>query len=146
MNGFANIPACTEAKHYACYTQYYPGQIPNLAALARRFVISDRTFSMNPIASWGAHLELVAAQLDGFTGALPVQNVPAHRPIVTAGGATATATQPGGPSPTAAAQLVPSCVPDFSLDPAALPVRGRLPADAGAVRPHDHGPAGRRPA
>ena len=122
MNGFANIPACTEAKHYACYTQYYPDQIPNLATLARRFVISDRTFSMNPIASWGAHLELVTAQLDGFTGALPVRT-PATGDLK-GWGCDSNRDAAWRATPTAQTRMVPSCVPDFSLNPLRYPYGG----------------------
>ena len=42
MNGFSRLTHCDAASGYACYEQYAPGQIPNLAALARAFVISDR--------------------------------------------------------------------------------------------------------
>ncbi len=122
MNGFANIPACTESKGYACYTQYYPSQIPNLAALARRFVISDRTFSMDPIASWGAHLELVAGQLDGFTGSLPVKT--SSSGDLPGWGCDSNRDAAWRASPTADVQLVPSCVPHFSLDPTLYPYGG----------------------
>ncbi len=36
MNGFDLIPGCEQIKNYACYEQYDPSQIPNLAALAGR--------------------------------------------------------------------------------------------------------------
>src|SRR5262245_10498831 len=68
MDGFANLSGCEAEIGYRCLTQFRPRQIPNLAALAKRFAISDRTFQMDSIPSWGAHLELVAAQLNGFTG------------------------------------------------------------------------------
>src|SRR5436190_17521817 len=44
MNGFAHLRGCEATTGYQCYTQYAPSQIPNLAALARAFVISDATF------------------------------------------------------------------------------------------------------
>ena len=68
MNGWDLIPNCKGYNGYKCYVGYEPDQIPALAALARQFVISDRTFQMDTIPTWGAHIELVAAQLDGFTG------------------------------------------------------------------------------
>jgi phospholipase C len=71
MDGFANISGCTQADGYACYSQFGTKQIPNLAALARRFAISDRTFELEAISSWGAHLELVTTTLDGFAGNNP---------------------------------------------------------------------------
>src|SRR5581483_9873185 len=71
MDGFAKIAGCRLVESYRCYSQFWPSQIPNLAALARRFVISDHTFQMHTVPSWGAHLELVAQTLDGFTGDNP---------------------------------------------------------------------------
>jgi phospholipase C len=71
MDGFSTIEGCTWADRYRCYSQFVPNQIPNLALLARAYTISDRTFEMDAIPSWGAHLELVAAQLDGFSGDNP---------------------------------------------------------------------------
>jgi phospholipase C len=71
MDGFAKITGCTQSTGYACYTQYRPAQIPNLIALANAFAVSDETFSMQPVPSFGAHLELVAQTLDGFTGDNP---------------------------------------------------------------------------
>src|SRR5204863_8409870 len=66
MDHFNLIVGCPQSKGYPCYTQYYPDQIPNLAGLARQFVISDRTFSQDSVPSWGGHLNLAAATLDGF--------------------------------------------------------------------------------
>ena len=122
MNGFDEPDYCAASKGYPCYTQYDPGQIPNLAALARRFVISDRTFSMNPIPSWGAHLELVAGQLDGFTGTLP-------RPTSQSTGLRGWGCDSNREAlwqsgPTAPARYVPSCVPDFNLNPVIHPYGG----------------------
>jgi phospholipase C len=71
MDGFARIKGCTQAAGYACYSQYRPAQIPSLIALAHAFAVSDRTFTMDPVPSFGAHLELVAQTLDGFTGDNP---------------------------------------------------------------------------
>ncbi len=68
MNGFDLVGNCTAAKKYACYTQFDPSQIPNLAALARSYAISDRTFEWGVPGSWGSHLVLAAATLDGFMG------------------------------------------------------------------------------
>jgi phospholipase C len=66
MNGFANIKYCGESYSYACYQAYWPDQIPNLAALARTFAISDRTFESRVGPSWGSHVVLAAADMDGF--------------------------------------------------------------------------------
>src|SRR5438445_5233176 len=56
---------------YDCYQAFDPSQIPNLAALALSFAISDRTFQSDLAASWGSHLGLVSATLDGFNGDNP---------------------------------------------------------------------------
>jgi phospholipase C len=61
---------------YACMSQFDPSQIPNLAALARKFALSDATFQLDLAASWGSHLELVTSNLDGFTGANPSAPAP----------------------------------------------------------------------
>jgi phospholipase C len=77
MNGWNLLHGCTEQRDYKCYQQFHtpepgnPGSIPNLSALARNFVISDRTFQSGFNASWVAHLSLVASLNDGFTGAQP---------------------------------------------------------------------------
>lgn len=71
MNGWDLIKGCAPDTGYSCYQGFYPKQIPTLSALARAYVISDRTFQMDPIPTFGAHLELVAAQLAGFKGEHP---------------------------------------------------------------------------
>src|SRR5262249_52041848 len=71
MDHFDLIHGCSKVTGYACYEQYQPGQVPNLSALARAFVISDRTFEGVSSASWGSHLVLVAAQMDGVIGDNP---------------------------------------------------------------------------
>jgi phospholipase C len=70
MDGWAQIRGCA-APSYHCLTYYTPSQIPNLATLADRFVVSDRTFSMAQSPSWGGHLYAAAATLGGFTGDNP---------------------------------------------------------------------------
>jgi phospholipase C len=116
MNGFANIKGCQAADPvpYQCYSQYQPGDIPNLSALARKFTINDRTFEMNPVPSFGAHLELVSQDLDGFVGDIPIPNN--YGVSVNPGwgcNSNKDATwhaAPGGP-----VIFVPSCVPDYDL-------------------------------
>src|SRR5207253_2296983 len=54
-----------------CYAQYNPTQIPNVAALARTFVISDRTFEFASTPSWAGHMVFAAATNDGFQGDNP---------------------------------------------------------------------------
>ena len=71
MDGWERIPQCTEAMGYACLEEDDRSRIPTLAALADQFVISDRTFQLYSSASWGSHLDLVSADLSGFTGDNP---------------------------------------------------------------------------
>jgi len=71
MDSFDKLSGCSQAEHYACYTTYRNTQIPNLVTLASTYAINDRTFQMDTVPSWGAHIELVAATLDGFTGDNP---------------------------------------------------------------------------
>ena len=106
MNGFDKIWGCSAAESLACYTQYEPSQIPNVAALASQFAVSDRTFELNPIESWGAHLELVTTDLDGFEG----QNPPVSTPP-TGWGCDSGKDAPWSASGVSPFIMVPSCVP-----------------------------------
>lgn len=103
MDGFDRITGCGGGG-YACYSQYYPDQIPNLAALARQFVISDRTFSQDSVPSWGGHLNLAAATLDGFDG-----NNPGGAP---GWGCDSSGTARWQATPTSPWITVKPCVPD----------------------------------
>jgi phospholipase C len=72
MDGFSRISGCNQTQNYQCYEQYNPSQVPNLVALARKFALSDRTFEWKDgVPSFGSHVELGAAQLDGFVGDNP---------------------------------------------------------------------------
>jgi phospholipase C len=71
MNGFESVTHCTAADGYPCYRQYDPAQIPNLATLARSFVISDMTFNSSAYSSWVSHIALVSTTKDGFQGNIP---------------------------------------------------------------------------
>ncbi len=108
MDGWEQIGGCSKASGYACYQQYQPSQIPNLAALATKYVISDHTFEIGTSPSWGAHITLVAGRLDGFTGDNPFHV--AGTPPVPAGAATAWMTRRGARR--LQTQHVPSCVPE----------------------------------
>jgi phospholipase C len=68
MDGWLAVHGC---EHGACLTQYYPDQIPSVAALARAGVIADRYFSPNNAPSFGSHLFFTNQTLDGFTGDNP---------------------------------------------------------------------------
>jgi phospholipase C len=128
MNGFANISGCN-ATAYACYSEYQPSQIPNASALATSFTVSDRTFELSPVPSWGAHLELVAQTLDGFLGNNPFYNTSASPPPMGNGWGCDSNKDEYWTAPGATTRsTVPSCIPDPSLNPVAYP-------NGGAYRP-----------
>jgi phospholipase C len=112
MDMFDKIAGCTAAVNYACLSQFAPDQIPNLAALARQYVISDRTFQMDRVLSWGAHLELITSDLDGFEGDIPkpvkyAPKTPSHNWGCNGNKVTGWKPNPGAPR-----QDVPACVPN----------------------------------
>jgi len=71
MDGFGLITGCRPKRNYACYTQFDPSQIPNVAALAGQFALSDATFEFTTTPSWVGHIVLAAATTDGFQGDNP---------------------------------------------------------------------------
>src|SRR2546423_333248 len=73
MDGFGAVPGCTKQDGYRCYSQFRPARIPNTIALAEAFDVSDHTFQMDLVPSWGAHLELAAPRLSAaaVAGTLP---------------------------------------------------------------------------
>jgi len=112
MDGWQLVPGCGARTGYACIGGYTPGQLPNLTALADRFAISDRTFSMADSPSWGGHLYAVMASLDGFKGDNP--NPAPGVPPGPGWGCDSMKITPWK-APGGSYRLVPSCVPDFSL-------------------------------
>jgi phospholipase C len=118
MDGFANVGGCGADTKYRCLTQFTPSQIPNLADLATKFAVSDRTFELNAIPSWGAHIELVAAKLDGFTGDNPTGTTSIGW------GCDSNKDAPWRATPSSPIQSQPSCIPDYNLDPTAFPFGG----------------------
>src|SRR5215210_3829365 len=109
MNGFDKISGCGSSGGYRCYSQFYPDQIPNTAALARQFAISDHTFEQHSIPSWGSHMILAASQLDKFRG-----NNPQAANGVTPGpgwGCNSNKVAQWRSSPQDSWQLEPSCIP-----------------------------------
>ena len=67
MDGWDHVGACG-APHYRCLTQAQAGAVPTLWSLADTYTVSDRTFESDVSASWGSHIDLVAATTDGFQG------------------------------------------------------------------------------
>jgi phospholipase C len=121
MDGFAKIYGCTATSDppYGCMTSFGAVHgtcgssgtstcIPNIIRYAERYAISDRTFELRKSPSWGGHLLLAAATLDGFLGESPNRY----------------AGDPGGPGwgcdggksskwrSGSGLILVPSCIPD----------------------------------
>jgi phospholipase C len=112
MDGFDLVVGCDVSTNYACYQQFQPSQIPNLAALARTFTISDRTFEDGAVPSWGSHLNLVAAQLDGFRGDNPDHVAAWPSPNGPGWGCDSGKDQYWTPPGGGDMILVPSCVPN----------------------------------
>jgi phospholipase C len=112
MDGWQNVRGCGPETGYACIAGYKPAQVPNLTALARRFAMSDRTFSMANSPSWGGHLYAVMPSLDGFKG-----DNPFPAPGVTKGPGWGCDSNRITPWKAAdgTVQLVPSCIPDYKL-------------------------------
>ncbi len=109
MNGFDTVTHCTEADGYPCYVQYDPKQIPNLAALARSFVISDMTFNSSAYSSWVSHIALVSATTDGFQGNIP--KISQFHDRGPGWGCDSYMDAAWRPQPTGDFILVPSCIP-----------------------------------
>ena len=122
MDGFSLDPNCAAALAN-CYSQYDPlagpcatgSCIPNYAALATRYTVSDRTFEAQASPSWAGHLVWATANQDGFYGTNPITS-PAGGPqpvALTSGwGCDSGRVTPWGPTKT----LVPSCVPTATGD------------------------------
>ena len=118
MDGWQKLNGCDATSGYACLSGYLPSQIPNITSLASRFAISDRTFSMAESPSWGGHLYIVMASLDGFLGGNPgAGGNPFTRPGWGCDSNKVTPWKTPG-------DLVPSCVPDYRLDPITYPYGG----------------------
>src|SRR5579859_4144627 len=114
MDGWELIPGCFAKKKYACVSGYQPSQEPNLAALAKKFAISDKFFSLADSPSFGGHLDIVTSDTDGFAG-----NRPRTVPGVTAGqgwGCDSFRAAPWSAGPGRPVKNVPACVPDPKLD------------------------------
>ena len=117
MDGFNGDPNCTSDLG-ACYSQYDPEAgpcaakscIPNLAALATQYTVSDRTFESDASPSWAGHLVWATANQDGFYGTNPITSSTGPQPVAVGSGwgCDSGRVTPWGP----AKVLVPSCVPD----------------------------------
>ena len=122
MDRFQAIRGCHKAQNYPCLQQYQPSQIPNLISLAQRFVVSDATFEGHAEPSWGSHLDLVTANLDGFTGDNPGTSTTGATPGI--GWGCDSNRDAAWMSPLDVLQYVPACVPDYNLNPTTYPFGG----------------------
>ena len=132
MNGWEKIGGCSATSHYPCLTYYDPTQIPNLAALAHTYAISDHTFQLGLVPSFGAHIELVTTTLDGFTGVAP--SAKAGYTAKNGWGCDSNKFAPwkDPTKPTSAVINVPACVPDY-VDALTLLTPDRSAANGGAI-------------
>jgi phospholipase C len=107
-NEWDRISGCKTAP-YACVTHIDPAKMPNLTALADKFVVSDATFAAGQTVSFGAHLNLASGTLDGFAGYNPQPSTTGH-PLGPGWGCNSYRDAPWRASGTTT--LVPSCIPD----------------------------------
>jgi phospholipase C len=120
MDGFNTDPNCS-SQLSNCYNAYYPKSgpcssatgscIPNLAVLAERYTISDRTFESDQTPSWAGHLVWATANMDGFQGLIPADPTAGQPHAASSapgwGCDAGTVTAWGTPG-----TIVPSCVPN----------------------------------
>ena len=72
MDGWGKLgDGCTSPGRNNCLSFYTPDQIPSMTKLADRYVVSDKTFSMQDAPSFGGHMWVAAATQAGFTGDVP---------------------------------------------------------------------------
>jgi phospholipase C len=127
MNGYSKIEGCESFNAYACYTQYWPPEdqsgssIANETELAKSFAVADRTFELTAAPSWVGHMAIAAASLDGFIG----QNPEFHpQPGLTQGNGSGCDSNQVAQWGSGSGQWVPSCIPDYDLDPVQYPYGG----------------------
>ncbi len=132
MNGWEKINGCSATAGYKCLTYYDPTQIPNLAALARAYALSDRTFQMDKVPSFGTHIELVTTTLDGFTGVAPKAKSGFTAKAGWGCDSNKFAQWKDPANPTATVQTVPACIPDYT-DPLPKLTSDRSAANGGAI-------------
>jgi phospholipase C len=83
-----------------------------MISLVRKYAISDRTFQLDNIPSWHAHMELATATLDGFVEDPGTNPMPSKFTTKKGPGWGCDSFRDVWWSNGGAKQLVPSCVPD----------------------------------
>ena len=120
MDGWATLRGCGALHAYSCLSYYTPDQIPNLAALANRYAVASRMFSMSDSPSWGGHLYPATSTLDGFTG----DNPPVAATTGPGWGCDSGKVSPWRNPRTGQVTDQPTCIPDYSLNPNTHPFGG----------------------
>jgi phospholipase C len=80
-NNWDRIRGCASASNYACIAHFERSGIPNLAALADKFGVSDATYAVGDDMSFAAHVELAAGTDAGFYGTNPVTSTTGAAPL-----------------------------------------------------------------
>jgi phospholipase C len=122
MDGWSEIKGCA-GPSYDCLTQYLPSQEKNMIKFANAFTVEDNTFEDGDYPSWGSHLSAVAATDDGFDlGTMPF--APGGKVLGPGWGCDSGLVNRWIDPSTNKVELVPSCVPDYSLPSTQYPYGG----------------------
>jgi len=108
MNGWSQFPFCDQPSGYDCYQQFTPDQVPTHTDLAHNFAISDHTFELDTVGSWGGHTDLASTNLNGFYTATPKDGTIRQGP---GWGCDGNDDSDWAPTPTDATTLYPTCMP-----------------------------------
>jgi hypothetical protein len=108
-----HIQGCAASTGYACVSGYEPSTVPNLSALASKYTILDRAFTLANAPSWGGHLDELAGTTDGFTG----DNPHPDKTVPPGPGWGCDSDRLGTMLPVNGKPVSsqPSCIPDYSL-------------------------------
>lgn len=109
QNKWNRLEGC-HGPRYACVSHVSLSHIRNLAALAQKYVVADRTFASDPFASFGMHVAMGAGTVDGFIGRNPKKSITGAR-RGPGWGCSSNLDAAWAPSEGAAFINVPSCIP-----------------------------------
>jgi phospholipase C len=109
-NRWNEMRGCTGHIHM-CVSHVPPRRIPNLAALARKYAVSDATFASNASASFGEHLALATGTIGGWVGSIPVPSVTGAKPLP-GWGCRSRKDALWHPPAGGRTRYVPACIPD----------------------------------
>jgi Tol biopolymer transport system component len=115
MDNFDKIPQCSQSNGYICYQAFQPSQIPTTTSLVRSFVVADRMFELDTVATWGAHTVLATSTLNGFLEGNPLPGSQGDKFGCDSGlEANWYPVSPDDYLPTGPSYTVPSCYPDIN--------------------------------